>query len=106
MGHESEHDNDDRVIVSREDLRAIARGETSVGAIYDRNPKWGRRAALTALAGTGAAAFFGGQAAAETDPSGAVGPFERAYADRVNFIDQGTDPASLSDGDCWYNSSE
>ncbi|MFW5950075.1 MAG: hypothetical protein ACOCR6_01840 [archaeon] len=65
----------DAIIASREDLRALVNGETTVGELYDRNPQWGRRAALAALGGVGLSAFAAGSATAQ-EASGTIGPAE------------------------------
>lgn len=81
---ESEPERDEPVIVSLGDLRALAGGETTVGELYDRNPKWGRRTALAAIGGTAGLAFLGGQASGSSHTSGTVGPADEAVLAEIS----------------------
>ncbi len=80
----ADESDDEAVVVSRDDLEAVERGEKRAADVYERRPQWGRRAALAAIAGTGAAAFLGGQATAQTSPSGTIGPADEGIFAQIS----------------------
>lgn len=80
----SESESDEAVIVSRANLRALERGETTVEEVDDRSPNWGRRAALMALGGTGALAFLAGHTSGQSSPQGTVGAADNAVLAQIS----------------------